>query len=231
MLKNERYNKLIAELGNKLGNNNIDKPFTIETYKVIQSALLAKYIKSAKVIALLDMNGFFEDAKIILRTVYEILLILLYCNLNPEEYYDRYKKHRCIVVKKYINSLSETDLTKVSKSVLENNEKEVQDYIRIYGKHNKDKWNGKSQSDTAKELSKRYNDPGIIDLFYSIYTLNCESVHSDFSSIIDSYLNISNGYGIINANPSKDLSYTTIIESLEQMSKKLDYIDFNFNVI
>ncbi len=58
-----------------------------------------------------------------------------------------------------------------------------------------------------------------------IYILNCESVHSDFASIIASYLNIINGYAIINANPSNDLYYTA-----EQMSKKLYYIDFTLNV-
>ena len=61
MLKNERYNKLIEELNNKLLQpqlklqlpENQERTFTIETYKIIRSSLLAKYIKSVKEIAFL----------------------------------------------------------------------------------------------------------------------------------------------------------------------------------
>lgn len=113
MLKNERYNKLIEELNNKLLQpqlklqlpENQDRTFTIETYKIIRSSLLVKYIKSVKAIAFLDMNGFFEDAKIILRTVYEIMIILLYSNMKPEEYFNRFKKYNCVITKKNLMNI------------------------------------------------------------------------------------------------------------------------------
>ncbi len=237
MLKNERYNKLIEELNQKLHQpeikfnlpENKDKTFTIETYKVVRSSLLAKYIKSTKAIAFLDMNGFCEDTKIILRTVYEIMIILLYCNMNPEDYFNRYKEYRCVTIKKYIDSLGTEELKQVKKTALENNKKEFNEYKEKYIQNNRDEryWNGKTFKQTMKEVSKRY-DNSINSLYYNVYMLNCEEVHSDFSGIVNNYLDLLDDKIIINADIKKDLNYTVIIQSLEEISRKLDYIDFDW---
>lgn len=78
------------------------------------------------------MNGFFEDTKIILRTVYEIMIILLYSNMNPEEYFNRFKKYNCVIVRKYIESLGTEELKQVKKAALENNKKEFNEYKEKY---------------------------------------------------------------------------------------------------
>lgn len=237
MLKNERYNKLIEELNNKLLQpqlklqlpENQDRTFTIETYKIIRSSLLAKYIKSVKAIAFLDMNGFFEDAKIILRTVYEIMIILLYSNMNPEEYFNRFKKYKCVIIKKYIDSLGTEELKQVKKEALENNKKEFNEYKEKYIQNKNDEkyWNGKTFNTTRKKVAKKY-DNDINTLYYNIYMLNCEKVHSDFLGIMNDYLIVSNDKIEINADITKDINYTYIIKSLEAISKKLEYIDFNW---
>lgn len=235
MLKNERYNKLIEELNNKLNkpmeriNQLGNKSITLETYKVIRSSLLAKYIKSAKAIAFLDMNGFFEDSKIILRTMYEIMIILLYCNINPEEYYDRFKNYKCVNIKKYIDSLNEEQLKYVKKEALENNKKEYNEYKNKYIKNKKDEkhWNGKTFKETMEEVAKTY-DQSIKNLYNDVYMLNCEGVHSDFSGILNNYLILSNGNIEITADIKKNLDYINIVQSLEQISEKLNYIKFDW---
>lgn len=235
MLKNERYNKLIEELNNRLKqpteklNQLGDKLITLETYKVIRSSLLAKYIKSAKAIAFLDMNGFFEDAKIILRTMYEIMIILLYCNINPEEYYNRFKNYKCVNIKKYIKSLNSEQLKYIKIEALENNQKEYNEYKKKYIKNKKDEkhWNGKTFIETMEKVAKTY-DEDIKNLYYEVYMLNCEEVHSDFSGILNNYLILSNGKIEITADIKKNLDYLNIIQSLEQISEKLNYINFDW---
>ncbi len=233
MLKNERYNKLIEELNNKLNkpikkiNQLGDKSITLETYKIIRSSLLAKYIKSAKAIAFLDMNGFFEDSKIILRTMYETMIILLYCNINPEEYYNRFKNYKCINIKKYIESLNDEQLKYVKKEAIENNKKEYYEFKNKYIKNKKDEkyWNGKKE--TMEEVAKAY-DQSIENLYYDVYMLNCEGVHSDFSGILNNYLILSNEKIEISADIKKNLDYINIVQSLEQISEKLNYINFDW---
>lgn len=78
-----------------------------------------------------------------------------------------------------------------------------------------------------KEVAKKY-DKDINTLYYNIYMLNCEKVHSDFSGIMNDYLIVSNDKIEINADITKDINYTYIIKSLEAISKKLEYIDFNW---
>lgn len=45
---------------------------------------------------------------------------------------------------------------------------------------------------------------------------------------MNDYLIISNDKIEINADITKDINYTYIIKSLEAISKKLEYIDFNW---
>ena len=234
-MKNERYNKLIEKLNNKLNkpmekiNQLGDKSISLETYKVIRSSLLAKYIKSAKAVAFLDMNGFFEDSKIILRTMYEIMIILLYCNINPKEYYNRFKNYKCVNIKKYIESLNDEQLKYVKKEALENNKKEYNEYKNKYIKNKKDEkyWNGKTFKETMAKVAKTY-DQSIENLYYDVYMLNCEEVHSDFSGILNNYLILSNGNIEITADIKKNLDYINIVQSLEQISEKLNYINFDW---
>ena len=58
--------------------------------------------------------------------------------------------------------------------------------------------------------------------------LNCEEVHSDFSGIVNNYLDLLDDKIIINADIKNDLNYTVIIQSLEEISRKLDYIYFDW---
>ena len=101
MTKTLRYKKICDDLQLKISNSYKNKKIKIHSY--IRLGLLAKYNKSIKAIFYLDNKGFFEDANIILRTVFEIFITILFCELNPDENYKRFFDYNIVTRLGYIN--------------------------------------------------------------------------------------------------------------------------------
>lgn len=57
---------------------------------------LAKFTKTVKAIKLLDEKGYYEDANVLVRTLFEIIITILYCEMNPDINYERYDEYNCI---------------------------------------------------------------------------------------------------------------------------------------
>ena len=63
MLKNERYFHIQTKINTKILRIKDDPNRKIPEHEIIKISLIAKYMKTIKAISLLDLNGFFEDAK------------------------------------------------------------------------------------------------------------------------------------------------------------------------
>ena len=129
MLKNSRYDICLDNIS-KLFPQNQNKLMQLETYTLIPYMLLAKYVKTLKSIYLLNMNGFNESCDILIRTLYEIVVIIMYCNINPNKNYKRYIEYSIVKRKKLLDCLDESLYCKIND--IDNLVKKYREYIVKY---------------------------------------------------------------------------------------------------
>ena len=86
--KDIRYKEILNNLQFKI--TDTYKGQNLQLHSYIRLGLLCKYDKSIKAIYKLDLAGFFEDANIILRTVFENFITIMYCEINPNKLYKRF---------------------------------------------------------------------------------------------------------------------------------------------
>ena len=98
-LKDARYKKILNNLQLKILDTYKGKK--LQLYSYIRLGLLCKYDKSIKAIYRLDSDGFFEDANIILRTVFENFITIMYCESNPKKLYKRFFDYNVITRLQY----------------------------------------------------------------------------------------------------------------------------------
>lgn len=227
MLKNERYFHIQTKINTKILRIKDDPNRKIPEHEIIKISLIAKYMKTIKAISLLDLNGFFEDAKILLRSLFEIAIILLYCDLDSTRYY-RYKEYQFITLNNYLSILDEDDKKKIVENGIERIEKKVLKFKEKYLNNGFKKnelytWNGISFHNTVNEVIKQYNDDELDTYYNVIYKLNCEFTHSDYNSIINSYLYYDSTFSsvTINTNPEKNINYVDIVNHVEAITDKL----------
>ncbi len=226
MDKSKQYLLIQEIINKKMFSLKKDRNEIMSEYEIIRISLIAKFLKSVKAIYILDHYGFFEDANILLRTIYEILIILLYCELDTDNYY-RYKNYRYVKLKNYWNNLDEEDRKKVLPRAITEIES---NYNKFYDKYLKDKpkneknfWNGIPFSKTVEVVYQKYKDEKIMELYNTMYKLSCEDVHSDYCSIINNYLKYEENFSgaEINADPEPDENYEKIYQKVLIISRKL----------
>lgn len=227
MTKQERYDIIQNKLNVKVKSLNKNPNRIIHEDEIIKTSLLAKYTKSVKAIYVLDSYGFYEDAKIILRSIFELFIIILYCETDTTLYY-RYKNFQYIILNKYFEGLNEEEKNKVFPKAIENIKNKVFQFSNDYYEGNfkkvdKSNWNGIPFKETVNRTSKNYNDNEILIYYDVIYKLNCENTHSDYNSIIKSYLQYNTDYtgARISSNPEQDDNYIDIINKVEAITDKL----------
>lgn len=227
MSKIERYKKICDDLQVKVSNEYKNKK--IQIYSYIRLGLLAKYNKSIKAISYLDRKGFFEDANIILRTVFEDFITIVYCEIDPIQYYKRFFDYNVVTrlgyvteeddeVSKIIQSLYKEDILKLKL--------QMDNFKKVYNTNNTFSWNNISVKKICKELDKHYNTSFYSDMYTIIYMQNSEFIHPNIVNIFENYINIVDKKININTDACADKNFNDIIDILEECNNKIITLEF-----
>lgn len=173
-IKELKHKELLNELEEGLKHH-----FEGEQIYPVKIALLSKYLKTVKAAILLDSTGYFEDAQSLIRTLFELMIILLYCENNNA--YDRYALFSFMIKEKYLNKIKARNLPY---------KKEEEDFIitgveefkSLYNPQTRDErkfWNGKNFFETAKEVSEQYRLEIIMLMYDALYSVTSGNIHSD----------------------------------------------------
>lgn len=233
--KNKRYNKILDELNQVFKNldkclhctENTDRIMKIHTAKLVKYALLAKYRRLVLAIAKLDLEGLYDEAKILIRSLYEMMITFLYCNMN-KIYYERYEDYGKVSAYKTIKFILDKSLLNLSKEMVETSSKQCTEYISKYGKKT-NSWNGITLAETMEEVALFYKDDDIKQLYLNAYKLNCEDVHTNYNSLIKNFLIIDSDGIKIKCTQEIDENYNKIINIVERITSKLQMVDFKWN--
>lgn len=222
MEKHERYNALFEIINNQIhhAGSIIQSEWeeSKETHKVIRIAMFCKYYKTIQAIGKLDLQGYFEDAQVLLRCAYELLINLLYCNTNKTNYI-RFHEFKYVLYNKYYNKLNAEQKKLVDQESLKGILRGYESYKNNYIKTNNDKkyWNGLNLYDTVISVKETYGDD-IEKMYTSIYSLYSDDVHSNILGLVGKFLkNDEDDNLLVNSNPMPDSNYTEIIDYLEKM--------------
>ncbi len=226
MDKNTRYKEVFNKLNNKINNSYNGKKLNINTY--IRLGLLAKYTKSLKAIYILDKNGFYEDCKILSRTVFEIFLTIMYCELNPTKLYKRFFDYNVHTRLKYTN-FEDKDISEVINFVYRDNiEKmklEKEKFKTNYKEENLSNWHGMTIKQLCKKLNKKYKKDFFTTMYYVIYMNFSEYIHPDIVNIFGNYISIDKRLNV-NCKAVIDKDNSEIIEIIEGINDELTSIQF-----
>lgn len=227
MSKSSRYKKICTDLDAKIKSSYSQTK--IQLYSYVRLGLLAKYTKSIKAIYWLDIKGFFEDSNIILRTIFEIFITIMYCENNPKDLYKRFYEYNAITRLKYMSIDDELD--KIIKVIYKNDIQKLslkkQEFMNKYNIKKVTSWNNLNIFDMCKKLDKQYKTSFYSDMYAIIYRDKSEYIHSNITCILEDYIRIENHEIKINANPTIDENYDDIIVNLESLNEKLLNISFS----
>ena len=151
-------------------------------YKHIMQYFFSKSYKTFQAVQLLCEKGYEQDASILSRTIYEIVLQACFMAQNPEERVRLWKNHHAILrYRKYLK-LKEAGDQKTVKAI-ESREPEFTKLKTFYDEHKqeysrKDNWWG----DTIKWLSQQFGD-GISLWYNTVYPMESDLVHSGATAI------------------------------------------------
>lgn len=226
MNKNERYKKVFYKLNDKINNSYNGKKLNMNTY--IRLGLLAKYTKSLKAIYMLDRVGFYEDCKILLRTVFETLLTIVYCELKPTKLYKRFFDYNVHTRLKYTN-FEDGDISEVINFVYKDNIEKMRldkEKFKIkYKENNLSNWHGMNIRKLCQKLDKKYERKFFMSMYYVIYMNFSEYIHPDIVNIFGNYISI-DGKLKVNCKTVIDKDNSEIIELIEEINDELVSIEF-----
>lgn len=185
-----RYKKILNNLQFKIMDTY--KEQKLQLYSYIRLGLLCKYDKSIKAIYKLDLAGFFEDANIILRTVFENFITIMYCEINPNEFYKRFFDYNVFSRLGYINENNEISklISMINKEEIENMNQKKQEFIKNYKPKKFFKWNDMNILELCKKLDKYYKTKFYSSMYIIIYKNNSEYIHPNIVNIFENYINI-----------------------------------------
>lgn len=172
--KEFKHNELVTELEVGLKHH-----FEGQQVNPIKVALLSKYLKTVKATILLDDNGYFEDSQSLIRTLYELMIVLLYC-----EYYNlyhRYSMFSFVIRSKYLKIIKDQKISH-NKEDEEQIIKGVEEFYSIYKPNTKDErkyWNGKNFYESVKDVSEKYKLKLIMIMHDALYRTSSGNIHSD----------------------------------------------------
>jgi hypothetical protein len=140
--------------------------------------LLAKYYKTALAFKTLVVSGFEEDARILLRTLFEILINLSYLSRDSVNRSRQFIEFYFIEHKHLLDSIRKHYRMTYDKLDSNIKNKVISDYNRVKNKYsNETQWSGKSIHQMAKELG--HNAKYWYDI---VYSPESSYVHSSVSS-------------------------------------------------
>lgn len=219
--KINRYKNIFKDLNKKIEEVYCGKKLDLCTY--IRLGLICKYDKSIKAIYKLDMLGFFEDANIILRTVFENFITIMYCEIEPQKRYERFLNYNCIIRNGYLKrdmKIYEI-FEEIKNGYIINLKEQVNEYKKKYNGKNFCNWSGKDISNICKSLDKYYRTSFYNSMYMIIYKQYSEYIHPNIVNIFENYISINNNKLVLNCNPNPDNENFEIIENLEEINKKI----------
>ena len=186
-LKSVRYKKIFNSLQFKILDTYNEKK--LKFYSYIRLGLLCKYYKSIKAIYRLDSEGFFEDANIILRTVFENFITIMYCESNSKNLYKRFFDYNVITRLQYVIGDNEvTELINViKKEEIEEMKKRKNEFKRNYKARKIFNWNNMNVLGLCKKLDKYYKTTFYTSMYIIVYKNNSEFIHPNIVNIFENY--------------------------------------------
>lgn len=174
-MKNDLYESLVEKVEKLIVVELEDNPINFAKF-----ALLSKFIKTLKAIQLLDVNGYFEDAMMLVRTLFEIVLTVAYCEHN--NLYIRYLSYSYVTRKRNLDILISNNIIEVPQDlkteINEGFEKFKSDY-QITNDRQLNTWNGISIKKTMLKVVESYNNDLIRHMYNAIYGAASGHIHSD----------------------------------------------------
>lgn len=227
-LKDARYKKILNNLQLKILDTYKGKK--LQLYSYIRLGLLCKYDKSIKAIYRLDSDGFFEDANIILRTVFENFITIMYCESNPKKLYKRFFDYNVITKLQYAGGDDEIIelINVINKEEIQEMKKRKNEFKEIYKERKIFNWNNMNVLALCKKLDKYYKTTFYTSMYIIVYKNNSEFIHPNIVNIFENYISINkvDKKININCNAVADDDFVEIIENLEAINQELLKIEF-----
>lgn len=212
-----KYKNIIDNLESKLPQG---KKIKYSTANIMRVLFLAKYTKTVKAIELLDKNGFYEDANILIRTLFEILITVLYCEISPNEYYERYEDYCCIPKIKFYNSIKKYGYA-IDENRLKELEQEGKNFLTKYNVKKANKWNNLTFFATLDKVIKYYNCDDYMKIYDCIYCLSSEYIHTSSQSLQKSYFKFVDNKCYYNSDPIIEKDKKELLTYVEIISEKI----------
>lgn len=215
-MKQENF-KILSDFNDKLKNIielKLQKPIhNTDSKSFFIAFVLGKAYKTHDAILLLCKNGFGEDAFMLSRVLFELMVTSIYIlNDESKERLERYFEYDWVIRKKLYDYMSRSDyLSKElnkkinGRSNAKEDIKEINmEYQRVKNKYNFNNfgWSDKNIKEMAEEI-------GRIDAYNTVYSLQCTASHSGARDMNEYVRQENNGF-IIDIGAS----YNSIEESL-----------------
>lgn len=226
--KNSRYQKILKNLQKKIIDTYTKS--RLQFYSYIRLGLLCKYDKSIKAIYKLDSEGFFEDANIILRTVFEDFITIMYCEMDPNKLYKRFWDYNVVTRLDYLctdNEIAEL-INIIEKEKIQELKVKKDEFKKLYKESKIFNWNNMSVFSLCKKLDKYYKTQFYTSMYIIVYKNNSEFIHPNILNIFENYISINKKDKKININCNAiaDNNFVEIIENLEEINEELLKIKF-----
>jgi hypothetical protein len=195
--------------------------------------ILGKAYKTHEAIMLLCKQGYGEDAFMLSRTLFELMIMLLYIlSDNTDDRLIRYAEHDWVNRKQMLDYVATNDrlLKGLNEKIkLAAGEPDVlaiieAEYTRVMNKHGYDfkGWSDKSIQKMAEEVGRG-------DAYKTVYKLQCNVGHTNPRSM-NEYIQQTKDGLIINTGPNVDMAETTLVIAFdffgtvfEKVSKQLGW--------
>lgn len=225
-MRSEQTKKLLFNFNQRLNKIVVDRAHAILQFKNTKSnffiaSIIGKAIKTHSAILMLCINGYGEDASVLTRSLFEMLLDVKYIlKENTEERLSRYWDHNWKIKELYLQALSKHfgnagyDEAQVNE---DEREKIIGEAARVKQKNN---YKGNGWSDkNRREMAK---DVGMLADYDITYKMMSGLTHTD-SLGLDSYASLDkNGNPFINMEPSDKYVNETLVSAFEYFFNLVD---------
>lgn len=189
--KLEQYNEHINKLESLFKSVIIKGEY--EQYRLAPCLMLFNFISLLRGVAILDCNHMVESGNIIIRSMFEILIDFLYCETDRKLYlrFGEYQDVKRVLLYKNVpqdikNQVNAEDYNNKTFP----NYKNFKLKYNIKNDKNLSNWCNKSIYKRVEIVSKEI--PEILELYYTIYKLNCDYTHNYVQTLVQ-YTNYDNG--------------------------------------
>lgn len=180
---------------------------------------LTKYIRTIKIIAMLDLKGYQKECDILVRTLDEMIIDITYLEINPNDNYERYDLYANGLAYKILKEQFDYDKKDISiVDGIDDYKNKYDEYINKYGKFT-DRWSGLDYKSQALKIDKNYNGPVMPyeQLYMKLYKMNLLYSHNS------PYI-LNNDYSKMDINPNTDYLYFHNINYVVILTGILHYV-------